>query len=83
MTPKSSEKPQLITPTFVMAWLINFIQYLLFYLLITTIALYAVKEFAASEAASGLAASSFVIGATIARISVSYTHLTLPTNREV
>ena len=72
MTTKSSEKPQLITPTFVVAWLINFIQYLLFYLLITTIALYAVKEFSASEAASGLAASSFVIGATIARIFSGY-----------
>lgn len=63
---------KLITPTFLLSWLVNFVQYLLFYLLVTTTALYAVKEFAASEAASGLAASSFVIGATIARLFSGY-----------
>ena len=61
---------RLITPTFLLSWLVNFVQYLLFYLLVTTTALYAVKEFAASEAASGLAASSFVIGATIAPVQM-------------
>lgn len=61
-------RARLITPTFALAWLANFIQALLFYLLVTTMALYAVREFAASQTASGLAASSFVIGATIARI---------------
>lgn len=63
---------RLITPTFLLSWLVNFVQYLLFYLLVTTTALYAVKEFAASEAASGLAASSFVIGATVARLFSGY-----------
>lgn len=70
--PSTEDSQPLITSTFVVSWLINFIQYLLFYLLVTTIALYAVKEFAASEAASGLAASSFVIGATIARVFSGY-----------
>lgn len=72
--PTATRKPRerLITPTFVLAWVANFIQALLFYLLVTTMALYAVREFAASQTASGLAASSFVIGATIARIFCGY-----------
>lgn len=60
--------PRLITPAFVLAWLVNFTQYLVFYLLVTTMALYAVTEFAASDAASGFASSSFVVGATAARL---------------
>ncbi|AGF73571.1 MFS transporter [Corynebacterium halotolerans] len=64
--------PPLVTPTFLLSWLVNFVQFLLFYLLVTTVALYAVKEFAASEAASGFAASSFVVGATVARIFAGY-----------
>lgn len=72
-----AQKQRLVTPTFVLSWLVNFGQYLLFYLLITTVALYAVKEFAASETASGLAASSFVIGATIARMFAGYVSDTL------
>lgn len=70
--PHETPTPRLITPAFVLSWLVNFIQYLLFYLMVTTVALYAVKEFAASEAASGLAASAFVIGATIARLFAGY-----------
>ena len=73
-TPKvdSTARERLISPTFVLAWVVNFLQYLLFYLLVTTIALYAVREFAASQTASGLAASSFVIGATVGRIFCGY-----------
>lgn len=73
-TPKvdSTARERLISPTFVLAWVVNFLQYLLFYLLVTTIALYAVREFAASQTASGLAASSFVIGATLGRIFCGY-----------
>ncbi|QGU03370.1 Bicyclomycin resistance protein [Corynebacterium comes] len=70
--PDSTPRERLITPTFVLAWVVNFLQYLLFYLLVTTIALYAVREFAASQTASGLAASSFVIGATVGRIFCGY-----------
>lgn len=65
-------KEPIFTFTFVMAWIINFSQYLIFYLLVTTMALYAVKEFAASNAASGLASSAFVIGATIARMFAGF-----------
>lgn len=62
----------LITPAFVLAWLVNFSQYLVFYLLVTTMALYAVREFAADDAASGFASSSFVVGATVARLVTGF-----------
>lgn len=64
--------PRLMTSGFVLTWLVNFAQYLVFYLLITTMALYAVQEFAASDAASGFASSAFVVGATIARLIAGY-----------
>lgn len=41
-----------------------------FYLLMTTMALYAMQQFAASEGLAGLASSIFVIGALIARLVV-------------
>lgn len=59
---------RVVTPTFVVAWLVNFAQYLTFYLLTTTMALYAVRQFGAGESAAGFAASSFVVGATAARV---------------
>lgn len=55
-----------------LAWLVNFSQYLVFYLLVTTMALYAVREFAAGDAASGFASSSFVVGATVARLVTGF-----------
>lgn len=61
-------KPPLFTPTFIVAWLINFSMFLVFYLLVTIMALYAVKEFSASNAAAGFVSSSFVVGATFARL---------------
>ncbi|ALA68022.1 MFS transporter [Corynebacterium lactis] len=64
----SAAKPRLFTPTFLVAWLINFSMFLVFYLLVTIMALYAVKEFSASNAAAGFASSSFVVGATFARM---------------
>ncbi|WP_236557996.1 MFS transporter [Citricoccus sp. K5] len=63
---------RLLTRTFTLAWLVNFSQFLTFYFLVTTLALYAVREFAASDAAGGLASSAFVIGATVARLSTGY-----------
>lgn len=68
----SDGRAPLITPPFALAWLVNFSQYLAFYILVTTMALYAVKEFAASDAASGLASSAFVVGATLARVFAGY-----------
>ncbi|MPV36481.1 MFS transporter [Georgenia subflava] len=41
---------------------------MVFYLLMTTLALYAVERFAASDSAAGLAASMFVVGATAGRL---------------
>ena len=61
------DQARLITPAFLLAWIVNFCQYLVFYVLVTTMALYAVKQFAASDAASGLASSAFVVGATFAQ----------------
>ncbi|MFT3875835.1 MAG: MFS transporter [Propioniciclava sp.] len=67
-----AKRQPLVTPPFALAWLVNFCQYLAFYILVTTMALYAVKQFAASDAASGLASSAFVVGATVARVFAGY-----------
>ncbi|MGW5853207.1 MFS transporter [Micrococcus sp. 2A] len=63
-----AEQERIASPTFVLAWVVSFLQFVVFYALVTTMALYAVRQFAASEAGAGLASSSFVIGATLARI---------------
>lgn len=70
MTPTESAaaKPQLITPTFVLAWVANFCQFLVFYLFVTTMALYAVESFGASDTVGGFASSAFVLGATCMRV---------------
>ncbi|MFP7365768.1 MFS transporter [Corynebacterium callunae] len=65
---KNNEHPPLFTPAFVLGWLVNFSQYLCFYFLVTVMALYAMQQFAVSEAAGGFAASAFVVGATVARL---------------
>ncbi len=64
----TSPSPRLITPTFLLAWLVNVTLFFSFYFVITIMALYAVREFRASDAMAGLAASSFVVGATLARV---------------
>jgi len=53
---------------FIWSFGINFFVSIVFYLLMTSMALYAVDRFAASEATAGFAASSFVIGSLIARL---------------
>ncbi|CAL8900478.1 MFS transporter [Kocuria varians] len=68
----SAGPARLLTPTFALAWVVNFLQYLTFYMLVTTMALYAVKSFAASDAAGGFASSAFVVGATVARLFSGY-----------
>lgn len=45
---------------------------MVFYLLVTIMALYAVQQFGASDIAGGFASSSFVVGATIARLFSGY-----------
>lgn len=52
----------------VLAWIANFALAFVFYSLMTTMALYAVVSFNASDTQGGLAASVFIIGATVARL---------------
>nr|WP_269440273.1 MFS transporter [Arthrobacter sp. zg-Y750] len=51
-----------------MAIITNLFLSMVFYLLMTSMALYAVEEFAASDSAGGFASGSFVIGALLARV---------------
>lgn len=62
------EKPQLWTKDFILYFFSNLFNALTFYTLLTTMALYAIESFAASESTAGLASSIFVIGALIARL---------------
>ena len=59
---------RLWTRSFVLAIVTNLFISLVFYLLMTTMALYAVQQFSASDSAAGLASGSFVIGALAARV---------------
>ncbi|UWX98567.1 MFS transporter [Arthrobacter zhaoxinii] len=59
---------KLWTRGFVLAIITNLFISLVFYLLMTTMALYAVQEFAASDGAAGFASGSFVLGALAARV---------------
>lgn len=65
--PRPSDE-QLWTRDFVLAAGVNFFLALVFYLLMTSMALYAADRFGAADSAAGLAASMFVIGATAARL---------------
>nr|WP_183650841.1 MFS transporter [Prauserella isguenensis] len=49
-------------------WVVNFCLALAFYGLVTIMAVYAVTRFAVSDSTGGLAASIFVVGATVARL---------------
>lgn len=69
---QTAEEVKLFTPTFIMGWIANFLQFLVFYFLITTMALYATKEFSASETEAGFAASAIVIGAVFSRLVSGY-----------
>ena len=69
---QTTEEVKLFTPTFMMGWIANLLQFLVFYFLITTMALYAIKEFNASETEAGFAASSIVIGAIFSRFVSGY-----------
>ncbi|MCC3271617.1 MFS transporter [Arthrobacter zhangbolii] len=64
----SGSSQKLWTRGFVLAIVTNLFISLVFYLLMTTMALYAVQEFAASDSAAGFASGSFVIGALAARV---------------
>ena len=45
-----AEQERIASPTFVLAWVVSFLQFLAFYALVTTMAVYAVRQFAASDA---------------------------------
>lgn len=61
-------KQRLWTGRFLLAIATNFFVSMVFYLPMTTMALYAVERFGASDSEAGLASSAFIIGAVIARI---------------
>lgn len=61
-----------MTRSFILTWVIAFLQYLVLYGPMTTIALYAIQAFAAADIAAGFAVSAFMIGATIARLAAGY-----------
>ena len=65
---RHSARERLWTRELVLASVTNLLLGLVFYLLMTTMALYAASRFHASDSLSGLAASMFVIGATVARL---------------
>ncbi|MCT1873915.1 MFS transporter [Brevibacterium luteolum] len=65
----SAAAPQpLWTGQFLLAFGINFVLSLSFYVFITSMAGYAATEFGAGSSVAGLTASAFIIGATVARI---------------
>lgn len=60
--------PRLWTRDFVLAFLINLAMSLTFYLLMTSMAGYAIVSFGVGETLAGLASSVFIIGALVARV---------------
>lgn len=63
-------RPRLWTRDFVLAWGVSLFLSLIFYLLMTSMAGYAVSRFGVGQAAAGLASSGFVVGAVAGRILV-------------
>jgi MFS family permease len=59
---------RLWTRTFLIGIVVNLFMSSVFYLLMTTMAVYAAQRFAASDSQAGLASSAFVIGAVFARL---------------
>ena len=62
------EREKIWTKDFVFLLTSNFLVSLSFYLLMTTMAVYAIQQFNVTESRAGLAASIFIIGALIARL---------------
>ncbi|WP_298841680.1 MFS transporter [Clostridium sp.] len=63
-------KTKLWSKDFTIITITTFFVYLTFYLLMTTLTVYAIKQFSASQSQAGLASSMFVIGALFSRILV-------------
>lgn len=60
--------PRLWTKDFILFSVANFFGGLLFYLLMTIMAVYAVEQFRASQSTAGLASSIFIVGALFSRL---------------
>lgn len=63
------ERPRLFTKDFLLAIVVNVVLALVFYMLVTGMAVFAVEEFRAGQTAAGFAASAFVIGALVSRFA--------------
>ncbi|MFC5587704.1 MFS transporter [Sporosarcina soli] len=63
-------KPKLWTKDFIVVSSINFFVTLIFYLLVVTIAIFAVEEYSASTSEAGLVTGIFIIGTLIGRIFI-------------
>ncbi|MBC5638070.1 MFS transporter [Ornithinibacillus sp. BX22] len=63
-------KAKLWTKDFIIISLANFFLYLVFYLLLVTMAVYVVEQFHASESQAGLATGIFIIGTLIGRLFI-------------
>ncbi|WP_085994167.1 MFS transporter [Oceanobacillus senegalensis] len=61
-------KSKLFTKSFILIFFANCFVSLTFYLLMTTLAAYAIRQFQASESMAGLASGIFIIGALFARL---------------
>lgn len=68
LTQTSMTKAKLWTKDFIIITLTSFLVFLTFYLLMTTMTLYAIEQFNASQTTAGLAASIFVIGSLCSRL---------------
>ena len=68
MSSQRNPPTKLFTRDFVLASVVNLFISMVFYLLVTSMALYAVERFQASDSAAGLASSSFIIGSVAARL---------------
>jgi len=63
-------KSKLWTKDFILITVTTFFVFLTFYLLMTTLTMYSIEQFNASQTQAGLASSIFVIGALVARIVI-------------
>lgn len=68
MNSQHHQPTKLFTRDFVLASIANLFISMVFYLLMTSMALYAVERFNASDSTAGLASSAFIIGSVVARL---------------
>lgn len=68
MSSQHHQPTKLFTRDFVLAAVANLFISMVFYLLMTSMALYAVERFQASDSEAGLASSAFIIGSVVARL---------------